>query len=62
VVVAYLAKGRMKLPKDAVVFNVDDLENGPGHLPGRNPVEQVPAGDPPAAAAGDPPAVDVPMR
>jgi hypothetical protein len=24
VVVAYLAKGRMKLPKDAAVFNVDD--------------------------------------
>jgi hypothetical protein len=62
VVVAYLAKGRMKLPKDAVVFNVDDLENGPGQLPGGDPAEQVPAGDPPAAAAGDPPAVDVPMR
>jgi hypothetical protein len=29
-VVAYLSEGRMKLPKDAVVFNVDDLAGGPG--------------------------------
>jgi len=29
-VVAYLAEGRMKLPKDATVFNVDDLETGIG--------------------------------
>jgi hypothetical protein len=29
-VVAYLAEGRMKLPKDAVVFNVDDEELEPG--------------------------------
>jgi len=28
VVVAYLAKGRMKLPKDAAVFNVDDQGGG----------------------------------
>ncbi len=30
VVVAYLAEGRMKLPKNATVFNVDDMESGPG--------------------------------
>jgi hypothetical protein len=30
VVVAYLSEGRMRLPKDAAVFNVDDLEGGPG--------------------------------
>jgi hypothetical protein len=37
-VVAYLAEGRMKLPKNATVFNVDDIETGIG--PGnRTPVE-----------------------
>jgi hypothetical protein len=41
----------MKLPKDAVVFNVDDLENGPGQLPGDDPaVPAAPAADPPAVA------------
>jgi hypothetical protein len=30
VVVAYLAEGRMKLPKDAVLFNIDDEELEPG--------------------------------
>ena len=30
VVVAYLSEGRMKLPKNATMFNVDDEENGPG--------------------------------
>jgi len=29
-VVAYLARGRMALPKDAVIFNVDDQQIGPG--------------------------------
>jgi hypothetical protein len=53
VVVAYLAKGRMKLPKDAVVFDVNDLEGGPGHaMPGEtvgpDGVPMVPAA--PAAA------------
>ena len=33
VVVAYLAEGRMKLPKNAVVFNVDDAEVEPGDIP-----------------------------
>jgi hypothetical protein len=35
VVVAYLTEGRMKLPKDAAVFNVDDIETGTG--PGDSP-------------------------
>jgi hypothetical protein len=34
VVVAYLADGRMKLPKNALVFNVDDAEMGPGQAAG----------------------------
>jgi hypothetical protein len=29
-VVAYLARGRMALPNDAVIFNIDDQELGPG--------------------------------
>jgi hypothetical protein len=40
----------MKLPKDAVVFNVDDLENGPGQLPGGDREPAAPAADPPAVA------------
>jgi hypothetical protein len=35
VVVAYLADGRMKLPKNATVFNADDIETGIG--PGDSP-------------------------
>ncbi len=34
VVVAYLADGRMKLPKNALVFNVDDAEMEPGQAAG----------------------------
>ena len=30
VIVAYLAEGRMKLPKDAMLFNIDDEEMQPG--------------------------------
>jgi hypothetical protein len=37
VVVAYLSEGRMKLPKGAAVFNVDDLEGGPGQGGGAPP-------------------------
>jgi hypothetical protein len=37
VVVAYLAEGRMKLPKDATIFNIDDAANGPGHSPDAQP-------------------------
>ena len=48
VVVAYLAKGRMKLPKDAVVFDVDDLEGGPGHV---TPAELAAPDGPPSAPA-----------
>lgn len=33
VVVAYLVKGRMALPKNAVVFNIDDTEMSPGQAP-----------------------------
>jgi hypothetical protein len=34
VVVAYLADGRLKLPKNALVFNVDDAEMEPGQTTG----------------------------
>jgi len=47
VVVAYLSEGRMKLPRNATVFNVDDLENGPEHMPPPEPA--TPAGDPSSA-------------
>jgi hypothetical protein len=33
VAVAYLAEGRMKLPRNAAVFNVDDQEIDPAHAP-----------------------------
>lgn len=60
VVVAYLAKGRMKLPKDVVVFDVNDLEGGPGHVLPGDPVssgeEKAPVAAPadPAANASGP--------
>jgi hypothetical protein len=38
VVVAYLARGRMELPKDVAVFNVDDLETNPEHVPYSSPI------------------------
>ncbi len=57
-VVAYLAKGRMALPKDAVIFNVDDQENRPGDVapvePDRAPMM------PAAASAADAPAAAIP--
>jgi hypothetical protein len=56
VVVAYLSEGRLKLPKNAVVFNVDDLEGGPGQGGVVDPIK--PGGDGAAAVA---PAA-VPMR
>ena len=51
VVVAYLAEGRMKLPKNAAVFNVDDVETEPEHvLPRpRTPVRRSPLTPAPAA-------------
>jgi hypothetical protein len=39
VVVAYLARGRMELPKDAAVFNVDDLVTNPEHVPYASPMD-----------------------
>ena len=39
VVVAYLAEGRLTLPKNATVFNVDDLENGSGQSGATAPAE-----------------------
>lgn len=45
VVVAYLSEGRMKMPKDATVFNVDEVENGPvqpGGAGGTQPGEDGP--------------------
>jgi len=57
VIVAYLAEGRMKLPKDATVFNVDDVEVDPAHAAPEEPA--IPAGDrapltPKAAPAAKP--------
>jgi hypothetical protein len=38
VVVAYLVDGRLKLPEDATVFNVDDAEvEGMPRVPGKSP-------------------------
>jgi hypothetical protein len=42
VVVAYLAEGRMKLPKDAVVFNVDDMATDPLPAPPASPAPPAP--------------------
>jgi hypothetical protein len=61
VVVAYLSEGRMKLPKNAVVFDVNDLEGGPGHVlpgevavPDRDPVAPVAAPANPTAKVSAP--------
>jgi len=42
-VVAYMAEGRMRLPKDAMVFNVDDAEMEPGETAPVQPAR--PGGD-----------------
>jgi hypothetical protein len=47
VVVAYLADGRMALPKDATVFNVDDPEMEPAQ-----PQRVTPSASPPSSSAG----------
>jgi hypothetical protein len=47
VVVAYLAEGRMSLPKDATVFNVDDPEMEPAQ-----PQRVTPCASPPSSSAG----------
>jgi hypothetical protein len=56
VVVAYLAEGRMKLPKDAVVFNVDDEELEPGQAAPMRPAANdgsiaTPSGSPQAPSS-----------
>jgi hypothetical protein len=53
VVVAYLADGRMKLPKNATVFNVDDEEAEPGQAAPESSTPEKPAGfDSDATPAG----------
>ena len=50
VIVAYLAEGRMKLPKNAAIFNVDDMEYVPGQSGETAPaVPATPGVDQPAA-------------
>jgi hypothetical protein len=63
VVVAYLAEGRMKLPKDALVFNVDDTEMEPGETRPIQPEGTVgdgPRNPLPAPAVESPAAAPVP--
>jgi hypothetical protein len=66
VVVAYLTEGRMKLPKDVAVFNVDDLERDPGYTPLADPAP--PGGNSPAidpsitAPVPAPASLSAPMR
>jgi hypothetical protein len=62
VVVAYLADGRLKLPKNATVFNVDDEETEPGQAVPADAAkpsgDRVPLGPPasaPATAPASPP-------
>jgi hypothetical protein len=55
VIVAYLAEGRMKLPRNATVFNVDDLQIDPANAPQDD--RAMPAADPPPnPSAASPPA------
>ena len=51
VVVAYLSKGRMSLPKDAAVFNIDDAQIAPGEikLPGGGSMDSTDTAENPAA-------------
>lgn len=49
VVVAYLAEGRMRLPKDAIVFNIDDQETVRTHARPSEPT--APGGGTPATPA-----------
>jgi hypothetical protein len=53
-VVAYLAKGRMALPKDAEIFNVDDQENKPGDVVAPVEPDRVPLVPAASQAAGAP--------
>jgi len=57
VVVAYLAEGRLKLPRDALVFNVDDAEMQPGQTRREQPAESsdgAPGAPPSPAPAASP--------
>jgi hypothetical protein len=47
VVVAYLVRGRMDLPRDATVFNIGDAEK----VPGQSPAEASPSSAPVAGSA-----------
>lgn len=64
VVVAYLAKGRMTLPKDAAVFDVDDFEVDSRHSPLADPPRPavtIPATIPATSPAETPPAAPPPL-
>jgi hypothetical protein len=54
VVVAYLADGRLKLPKNAVVFNVDDEVAEPGQASAPPPIHPALSDAPAGAPAQDP--------
>jgi hypothetical protein len=58
VVVAYLTEGRMKLPKDAAVFNVDDLERDSDYVPLADPA--TPGSENPSLHPATTPAADSP--
>lgn len=60
VVVAYLSRGRMTLPKDAVVFNVNDPDGDGVPVPAADPAR--PAGDLVAPAAAPVAPAAEPMR
>jgi hypothetical protein len=51
VVAAYLAKGRMDLPKDATVFNIDDVAAAPGQPTADTPSAVAPTTPAPAGSA-----------
>jgi hypothetical protein len=55
----------MDLPKDAAVFNVDDLETNPQHVPYTSPIDSGvdgPAADPSISPAGTGSATAAPMH
>jgi hypothetical protein len=54
VVVAYMTEGRMKLPKDAMVFNVNDNEMEPGQPWPVEPVNSEPGRTPLPASSASP--------
>jgi hypothetical protein len=58
VVVAYLTEGRMKLPKDAAVFNLADQEIAPEPAPASAPTDPARVPAEPSAFLANPPASD----